>query len=48
MKMKNRKKVFRKSFRKQFEMLTHSQKCACEWRAFDMICTRTIKSGCSK
>jgi hypothetical protein len=32
-------------FRRQFRMLTHSQKCACEWRAFDMICTMTIKSG---
>mgnify|MGYP006883651058 CR=1 FL=1 len=42
--MKNRKKSFRKSFRRQFEMLTHSQKCACGWRAFDLFYSMPIKS----
>jgi len=47
-KMKNRKKLFRKAFRKQFELLTHSQKCACGWRAFDLFYSMTTKNGGGK
>ena len=46
--MKNRQKLFRKAFYKQFELLTHSQKCACGWRAFDLFYSMTTKSGGGK
>jgi hypothetical protein len=35
-------------FSRQFGLLTHSQRRSCEWRAFEMICARTIKSGGGK
>lgn len=42
--MKNIKGRRPRMFIKQFAMLTYAQKVDCEWRTFDMICARTIKT----
>jgi len=44
-KLKGRKP---RKFDAQFAMLTYMQQDDCEWRAFDMICARRIKSGGKK